>query len=189
MLVVFVGPPGAGKGTQADRVREHLAIPHLSTGEPMRNAESSQSELGKQVGEFLSRGELVPDELAIGIVEERMGQPDCKTGCLFDGFPRTVTQAIQFDKRLTDKGKSLDLVVALDVPRDELVSRLIARGRRDDTPETIANRLDVYDLQTLPLFDYYAQQGILAKVDGSGTEAEVFEHIKRVIDERRTETA
>ena len=93
MLVVFVGPPGAGKGTQAQRLRQHLQVPHLSTGELMREAQQSQSELGKQLDRFLSRGELVPDELAIGIVDARMNDPDCSVGCLFDGFPRTVAQA------------------------------------------------------------------------------------------------
>ena len=94
MLVVFIGPPGAGKGTQAKRLREHLAVPHISTGELMRNVESSQTDLGNQVGAFLRRGELVPDDLAIEIVEQRIGQSDCENGCLFDGFPRTVAQAL-----------------------------------------------------------------------------------------------
>ena len=189
MLVVFIGPPGAGKGTQAKRLRGHLAVPHISTGELMRNVESSQTDLGNQVGEFLRRGELVPDKLAIGIVEERIGQPDCEKGCLFDGFPRTVAQAIQFDECLTTKERTLDLALALSVTRSELCSRLSARGRRDDTPETIANRLDVYDSQTLPLLAYYEQQGMLANVDGTGSEEEVFERIKRVIDRRLTKTA
>ena len=189
MLVVFIGPPGAGKGTQAKRLREHLEVPHISTGELMRNVESSQTDLGNQVSEFLQRGELVPDELAIGIVEERIGQPDCKKGCLFDGFPRTVAQAIQFDDCLTATEKSLDLAVALSVTRLELVERLSARGRRDDTPETIVNRLDVYDSHTLPLLAYYEQQGILANVDGTGSEEEVFKRIKQVIDRHLTEKA
>ncbi len=189
MLVVFIGPPGAGKGTQAKRLREHLAVPHISTGELMRNVESSQTDLGNQVGECLRRGELVPDDLVIGIVEQRIGQPDCENGCLFDGFPRTVTQAVQFDHCLKTKEKSLDLAVALSVTRPELISRLSARGRRDDTPETIANRLDVYDAHTLPLLAYYEQRGILANVDGTGSEDEVFERIKQAIDRHVTETA
>ena len=189
MLVVFIGPPGAGKGTQAKRLREHLAVPHISTGELMRNVESSQTDLGNRVGVCLRRGELVPDDLVIGIVEQRIGQPDCENGCLFDGFPRTVTQAVQFDHCLKTKEKSLNLAVALSVTRPELTSCLSARGRRDDTPETIANRLDVYDSHTLPLLAYYEQRGILANVDGTGSEDEVFERIKQAIDRHVTETA
>lgn len=188
MFIVFVGPPGAGKGTQCKRLIEHVQIPHLSTGDMFRRAIKDGTPLGKQASQFIDRGELVPDELVVGIVTQRMGQPDCQGGCLLDGFPRTVEQAKALDSFLGDQQSKLDLVLQLDAPRDELEQRMLQRAklenRADDTPETIANRMDVYRSETEPLIEYYKQRGVLSTINGLGTPDEVFERIRQSVDNR-----
>ena len=188
MFIVFVGPPGAGKGTQCKRLIEHVQIPHLSTGDMFRRAIKDGTPLGKQASQFIDRGELVPNELVVGIVTQRMGQPDCQGGCLLDGFPRTVEQAKALDSFLGDQQSKLDLVLQLDAPRDELEQRMLQRAklenRADDTPETIANRMDVYRSETEPLIEYYKQRGVLSTINGLGTPDEVFERIRQSVDNR-----
>lgn len=188
MFIVFVGPPGAGKGTQCKRLIEHVQIPHLSTGDMFRLAIKEGTPLGKQASQFIDRGELVPNELVVGIVTQRMGLPDCKSGCLLDGFPRTVEQAKALDTFLEDQQSRLDLVLQLDAPREELEQRMLQRAklenRADDTPETIANRMDVYHSETEPLIEYYRERGVLSTINGLGTPDEVFQRIRQSVESR-----
>ncbi len=179
MRIVFVGPPGSGKGTQAKRLIERLSIVHLSTGDMLRQARADGTDLGKKAAECMDGGGLVPDELVVGIVVERIGQADCQAGCLFDGFPRTIAQAEALDAELDNAGTPLDMVLELKADAEELARRMLERakieGRADDTPETIAKRMKVYTEQTAPLLDYYQKQGKLVTVDGMGTPNEVFD--------------
>ena len=186
MLIVFIGPPGAGKGTQCKRLIDYLRVPHLSTGELLRRAYEQKSPLGVMADSYMKNGRLVPDPLVMSIVGERLDQPDCRAGCLFDGFPRTTGQAESLDVYLRDRGTPLDVVLELRVDEDVLVVRMIQRAkieaRPDDTPETIANRMQVYKTQTMPLLAYYSQRGLLASIDGLGSTEEVFGRIKAVVD-------
>jgi adenylate kinase len=189
MLIVFIGPPGAGKGTQSKRLIDYLGVPHLSTGDLLRRAHDENSPLGVMADSYMKQGRLVPDPLVMSIVGERLDKPDCAKGCLFDGFPRTIGQAESLDIHLRDRGTPLDAVLELKVDEDALVRRMIERAkiehRPDDTPETIANRMQVYRLQTMPLLAYYAQRGLLDTIDGNGTPDAVFARIKSVVDARR----
>jgi adenylate kinase len=181
MRIVFIGPPGAGKGTQAHRMEAHLGIIHLSTGDMLRDALEAKSALGQQASKYIHTGKLVPDEVVIGIVGERLGQPDCAKGCLFDGFPRTVPQAIALDKILAARGHSIDLVLELKVDRENLIERLLARGRNDDQMETIGERFREHDRLTEPLLDYYRKRGILRQIDGDAPPEKVFQQILATI--------
>jgi adenylate kinase len=179
MFIVFIGPPGAGKGTQAQRLIELLNIPHVSTGDMLRQAISQGSDLGKKAADYMQAGELVPDELVLQIIGECLDDPKMATGCLFDGFPRNVDQAQALDQLMKQRGTPLNLVLELQVDSDELKRRMLARKRPDDTPETIAQRLEVYKNQTAPVLQYYAESGLLASIDGSGTPDDVFERIRQ----------
>ena len=179
MFIVFIGPPGAGKGTQAQRLIELLNIPHVSTGDMLRQAISQGSELGKRAADFMQAGELVPDQLVLGIIGECLEDPKMASGCLFDGFPRNVDQAKALDELMQRRNTPIDLVLELQVDREELLRRMLARKRPDDTPETIAQRLEVYKNQTAPVLAYYVDRGLLATIDGSGTPEEVFERIRQ----------
>lgn len=178
MFIVFIGPPGAGKGTQAERLIELLKIPHVSTGDMLRQAISQGSELGKKAADFMQAGELVPDELVLQIIGECLDDPKMAAGCLFDGFPRNVEQAEALDQLMAKRGTPVNLVLELQVESDELVRRMLARKRKDDTPDTISQRLEVYKNQTAPVLKYYGDRGLLASIDGSGTPDDVFGRIR-----------
>ena len=188
MRIVFIGPPGVGKGTQCSRLTQYLSIPHLSTGEMLRST-PWDSALGKVVASYIDAGRLAPDYLVMPIVTKRLSEPDCANGCLFDGFPRTVNQAELLDQYLSDKGMKLDLALHLDAERDELLKRLLNRAetenRKDDNAETISARLQVFDTQTAPVLDYYREREILQRIDGMGSADEVFQRIQACIDSRR----
>ena len=190
MFLVFIGPPGAGKGTQSQRLVEHLQIPHLSTGDMLREAVRLGTELGRQAGPIMAASHLVGDDLMIGIVRERLAQPDCRPGCLLDGFPRTIIQAAALDRIFSDTQRSLRAALELRVPDTELVRRLQGRylgleaPRADDRPEAVPARLETYRKETQPVLDFYRSNGRLATINGVGSTDEVFARILRAIDSR-----
>ena len=182
MRIVFIGPPGSGKGTQAQRLKDYLDVAHLSTGEMLRDADQAGTKLGREAVRFMNAGQLVPDDVVVGIVIERLREKDCERGCLFDGFPRTVPQAEVLDRLLGQDKMPLDLVIALDVAEPLLVERLLARGRPDDDRETIRERFRQYHQMTEPLLDYYRNSGVLAQIAAEGTPEEVFHKVKAAVD-------
>jgi adenylate kinase len=185
MRVIFLGPPGSGKGTQAKLLGEKLGVPVISTGDMLRDAVRRGTDLGRRAKTIMDSGELVPDEVVVDLIRERIGAPDARRGFLLDGFPRTVEQARALDRLLAGNGTSLDGVLNLLVPEATLVERMLSRaaseGRSDDRPETVAERLRVYRQKTAPLVDHYRALGILSDVDGSGEIAEIAERIGRAI--------
>jgi adenylate kinase len=189
MLIVFIGPPGAGKGTQSKRLLAYLQIPHLSTGELLRDAISQNSSLGRLASQYMESGRLVPDPLVLEMVGDCLNRPQYAKGCMFDGFPRTLQQAKSLDDSLTQRGTPLSLALEMRADENELIGRMLKRAaaekRADDNPETIAQRMDVYKKQTAPLLDYYQKRGILTTIDALGTPDEVFERIKQVVDAKR----
>ncbi len=182
MQIVFLGPPGVGKGTQAVELAKHLDIVHLSTGEMLRRAAAAKTPVGLQTQEFLAAGRLVPDEVMLDLVRERLQQDDCARGYVLDGFPRTLGQAQALDAMLKEAGSPLSAVVDIQADIGELKRRLMARGREDDKPEVIQGRLELYARQTAPVSDYYRQQGLLHEIDGCGSREEVFQRILAAID-------
>lgn len=185
MFIILIGPPGSGKGTQAKELVDSLGITHFSTGEVLRQAKSQKTPLGEKVAQCIDQGQLVSDELIMELVEDRLAQPDCAEGCLFDGVPRTIAQAESLDQLLQKRGKQIDHVVALEVDQDELMRRMLRRaeleGRADDNEATIRRRFEVYEKETRPLLDYYQGQGKLRTVDGLGTPEEVLQRIREAI--------
>lgn len=175
--LIFMGPPGAGKGTQAKIACDKYGIPQISTGDILRNAIKNGTGLGLKAKAFMDKGDLVPDEIVIGVIKDRIKESDCKNGFLLDGFPRTIEQAKALDTLLKDMGMKIDAVVNLAVPDSELVARLLDRakkeGRADDNEETIKNRLVNYNNKTFPLLDYYKNQKILLEIDGVGKLEEI----------------
>jgi adenylate kinase len=181
MRIILIGPPGAGKGTQCQKLVDHLRVPHLSTGEMLRAAVRAGTPEGVQAAAYMDQGQLVPDSIILGMVTKRLEAADCRDGCLLDGFPRTLPQAATLDELLERRAMSVDGVIELAVPRDELVRRMLARRRADDNPEVFAKRIASFEVQTAPLLDYYQRQGKLASIDGLGTADEIFERVKAAL--------
>ncbi|WP_341360295.1 adenylate kinase [Georgenia sp. M64] len=186
--LVLLGPPGAGKGTQAARISERLGVPAVSTGDIFRANVAGQTELGRRAQRYMDAGEYVPDEVTNAMVRDRLAQSDAADGFLLDGYPRTDDQVVELDAMLADAGQALDAVVELTADTDEVVTRLLGRaqeqGRADDTEVVIRRRLEVYAEQTQPLADVYAGRGLLVQVDGIGSIDEVTERIMTALAPR-----
>lgn len=189
-LVIF-GAPGSGKGTQSENLINHYGLFHISTGDVLRSHIKRGTELGKTASAYINDGKLIPDELMINILENVLEENPEKTekGVIFDGFPRTIEQAKALKKMLEKRNARVDVVIGLDVPEDELVTRLLKRGqesgRSDDNLETIKKRLDVYHNQTSPLREYYINEGNYAAINGLGSIEQIFEDIKAAIDAKQ----
>jgi len=183
--VILFGPPGAGKGTQAVKLRDLLAVPHISTGDMFRENLKNDTELGRLAKGYMSKGQLVPDEVTIAMVKDRLSRDDVKSGFLLDGFPRSVPQAKELDKILSDLGIALDHVVNIAVAdaevKDRLAKRATIEGRADDAdPAVIENRINTYKSQSEPCLTYYRPKNIVRDIDGIGTIDEVFGRIEKV---------
>jgi len=181
--LIFVGPPGAGKGTQAKRLTDKYGIPHLSTGDMLREAIKNETELGKKVADIMARGELVDDATMVGIIKERLSEEDCLTGYILDGFPRTLAQAEALDAMLDPRCCSIDAVIYFEVNDQALFERVKKRGeesgRADDSADVLKSRLAVYRQQTAPLLPYYRSHGLLKEIDGM----QDIESVTKAIDE------
>jgi adenylate kinase len=216
--VILFGPPGAGKGTQAERLREDFGLPFISTGDMLRANVKEGTELGKKAQKYMDAGELVPDDLIVAMAAERLKQEDAQDGFILDGFPRTIEQAKALDKMLADLGRRITAAILIHVPDEEVVRRLSGRRvcvkaghnyhlefdppkrdavcdqdgsrliqRDDDQPDVIRNRLRVYHEQTEPLIEYYDEQGVMRRIDGTRSPADVHDHIRAVIATMRLE--
>ena len=185
MRLVLLGPPGSGKGTQATRLKEKLGIAHISTGDMLRAEIAAGSELGKQAKAVMDAGNLVSDDILLGMLESRLSQADTAKGFILDGYPRNVAQANALGELLAKLNQPLDAIVQLDVPTELLVERIAGRakeqGRADDNPESVRQRLQVYNDSTAPVIDFYAAKGTLARVDGVGALDEVLARILAAI--------
>lgn len=181
MRLIILGPPGAGKGTQASRIAEHFGIPAISTGDIFRANIKNETELGRQVKAILAAGGYVSDEITNAIVEDRLAQPDCEPGFLLDGYPRTTAQVAALDEMLAKADRPLQRVLELVVDDDKVIARLLNRaqieGRADDTEDVIRERMAIYHRETKPLSDAYRERGLLVEVDGFGDIDEVTERI------------
>lgn len=179
--LIFLGPPGAGKGTQAQILSQSCSVPHISTGDILRSAVKARSELGQKAEGYMNAGELVPDDLILGLIRERLAQDDALVGWLLDGFPRNVEQAEFLNQLLDDIDQSCDFVINLEVPDDVLVSRMLERGRADDKEEVIRNRLEVYREQTEPLIALYRGRQQLRSVNGNQPLEQVSAELQKII--------
>ena len=187
MRLIFLGPPGSGKGTQAERIVDKYGIVQLSTGEMLRGAAKAGTEIGLRAKEVMDRGELVSDEIVVGIISERVDQTDCANGFLLDGFPRTLGQADAFEAMLKEKGLALDIVILLDVADEVLIGRIEQRAREtggardDDNAETLKKRLAIYHEQTKPLIGFYQERGLLKTVNGMNSVDDVTAEINGLL--------
>ncbi|MGD1905027.1 MAG: adenylate kinase [Leptolyngbyaceae cyanobacterium] len=183
--LIFLGPPGAGKGTQAKQLSDLSEVPHISTGDILRSSVSQGTELGQKAKHYMDAGELVPDELILNLIRERLSAEDAVSGWILDGFPRNVDQASFLDTLLDEIEQPFECVVNLDVPDEILIARLVQRGaaegRTDDTEETIGNRLEVYRQKTEPLIDFYRSRQQLVSVDGNQPVDVVTEELKKIV--------
>ena len=190
MKLILLGPPGAGKGTQAQKLVEEMGYAQLSTGDMLRAAVAAGSEMGLKVKDIMDRGDLVPDDVVVGIISERVDAADCAKGFILDGFPRNSAQAEALDKMLDEKRLKLDVVVSIEVVEADLFARIEQRAketvggpRADDNVEALKNRLQVYHEQTAPLIKYYGDQGVLKTVDGMADIDTVSSDIKKILSE------
>ena len=187
MRIILMGPPGAGKGTQAKVVADHFGVPAISTGDIFRANVSNETDLGRKAKEYMDAGEYVPDELTNLMVRNRIDESDAEPGFLLDGYPRTLAQVEELDRMIEHTGHELDAVVVLTVDEEELVQRLLQRaetdGRSDDTEEVIRRRQEVYSEQTEPLIDVYRDRDLLIEVDGMGAVDDVTERIFKALED------
>jgi len=187
MRLILMGPPGAGKGTQAEVIAERLSIPAISTGDIFRKNVAQKTELGVEAKRYMDSGDYVPDEITNAMVRARLAEPDALDGFLLDGYPRTVAQVAELDSMLADSGRQIDAVVVLTVDQDEVVQRLLHRahkeGRVDDTEEVMRHRQEVYAQQTAPLIKTYDDRGMLVEVDGMGPVEEVTSRVFEALGE------
>ena len=188
MNIILFGPPGAGKGTQAQKLVGERGLVQLSTGDMLRGAIANKTELGLKAKAIMDAGELVSDDIMIGMISERMSQDDCKAGVILDGFPRTVAQAEALDKMFTERGIKLDSVIEIAVDENALFDRIENRAketggaRSDDNADTLRQRLAVYHENTAPVLPFYADKGVLSQVDGMSDIASVSHHISQILD-------
>ncbi|MBN8717552.1 adenylate kinase [Thermomonas sp. S9] len=185
MRLVLLGAPGSGKGTQAARLKDFLQVPHISTGDLLRAEVAAGTPLGRQAGEVMARGDLVSDEILLGMLRDRLSREDARNGFILDGYPRNLAQAAALDALLRELGQAFDFAVQLAVDNEQIIARLAERakieGRADDTPESVRHRLKVYDEKTAPVIEFYRQHGQLTVVDGVGSLDEVFTRIVEAI--------
>jgi adenylate kinase len=187
MHLIIMGPPGAGKGTQAKTIAERLSIPAISTGDIFRGNVRDETELGLEAKRYMDAGDYVPDDLTNRMVRDRLAQPDAQVGFLLDGYPRTLAQVDELDLMLTDLNETLDAVLVLTVDEDEIVQRLLKRaqdeGRTDDTEDVVRHRQEVYAEQTAPLIHVYRDRGLIVEVDGMGPVDQVTSRVFDALDE------
>jgi len=186
--IILFGPPGAGKGTQSEKLIQKYKLIHISTGDLLRTEKANKTDLGLLAIKYIDQGHLVPDEVVIGMIRNKLAGNLSASGYIFDGFPRTAVQACELDALMIELGTSITIMVSLEVDEDELIKRLVKRGetsgRSDDNEETVRKRLEVYNRETSPVAKHYKQQGKLSVVNGIGTIDEIFERICHVISEK-----